>query len=436
MAENFFDKFRLLTEKEDYKTVNTNIENGVVFRGTNLWVLIFAIFVASLGLNVNSTAVIIGAMLISPLMGPIMGIGLGMGINDISLLRKSIYNFLVATGVALATSTVFFLLSPISDAHSEILARTSPNIYDVLIAFFGGLAGILATSSRHKGNVIPGVAIATALMPPLCTAGYGLATLQLSFFFGAFYLFIINTVFIALATFIIVRLLHFPLKDLHSVQSEKRAQRIVWVIVLLTLLPSIYFGFDIVQQSRFTKNANHFINNEAHFTNDYLLNKKIDAKNKSISLVFGGKEILPAEIHQLKLRLKNYQLDSSALEVKQGFAYLADNKNNESNEQFNQLTNALGMKEKQLNLFQLKFDSILNQQKLSVQIYSELKVQYPQLKRAIIEPSITINDSLMQANTYLVLLNMSAGLPKAEKNKLEKWLKVRLNQANLKLIFQ
>ncbi|WP_301921657.1 TIGR00341 family protein [Ferruginibacter sp.] len=436
MAENFFDKFRLLTEKEDYQTVNTNIENGVVFRGTNLWVLIFAIFVASLGLNVNSTAVIIGAMLISPLMGPIMGIGFGMGINDISLLRKAIYNFLVATGVALATSTIFFLLSPISDAHSEILARTSPNIYDVLIAFFGGLAGILATSSRHKGNVIPGVAIATALMPPLCTAGYGLATLQLSFFFGAFYLFIINTVFIALATFIFVRLLHFPLKDLHSVQSEKRARRIVWVIVLLTLLPSIYFGFDIVQQSRFTKNANHFINNEAHFTNDYLLNKKIDAKNKSISLVFGGKEILPAEIHQLKLRLKNYQLDSSTLEVKQGFAYLADNKNNESNEQFNQLTNALGMKEKQLNLVQLKFDSILNQQKLSVQIYSELKIQYPQLKRAIIEPSITINDSLMQTNTYLVLLNMSAGLPKAEKNKLEKWLKVRLNQANLKLIFQ
>lgn len=225
MAEKFLDKFKLLTEKEDYKTVVTNIENGVVFRGTNLWVLIFAIFVASLGLNVNSTAVIIGAMLISPLMGPIMGIGLGMGINDISLLRKAIYNFLVATSVALATSTVFFLLSPLSDAHSEILARTAPNIYDVLIAFFGGLAGILATSSRHKGNVIPGVAIATALMPPLCTAGYGLATLQLSFFFGAFYLFIINTVFIALATFIIVRLLHFPLKDLHSEQSEKELSK-------------------------------------------------------------------------------------------------------------------------------------------------------------------------------------------------------------------
>lgn len=436
MVENFFDKFKLLTEKEDYKTVITNIENGVVFRGTNLWVLIFAIFVASLGLNVNSTAVIIGAMLISPLMGPIMGIGLGMGINDISLLRKAIYNFLVATVVALATSTVFFLLSPLSDAHSEILARTAPNIYDVLIAFFGGLAGILATSSRHKGNVIPGVAIATALMPPLCTAGYGLATLQLSFFLGAFYLFIINTVFIALATFIIVRLLLFPLKDLHSVHSEKRAQRIVWIIVLLTLLPSLYFGFDIVQQSRFTKNANHFITNEAHFTNDYLLNKKIDAKNKRISLVFGGKEILPEEIHQLKLKLKNYELDSSALEVKQGFAYLSDNVNKESNDQFLQLTNALGVKEKQLQQVQLKYDSIRNQQKMSLQIFAELKIQYPLLKNAIIEPSTTINDNLVQTNNYLVLLNMSADLPKSEKNKIKNWLKVRLNQANLKLIFQ
>lgn len=436
MAEKIFNIFRLLKEKEDYESVKTTIGNGVVFRGTNLWVLIFAIFVASLGLNVNSTAVIIGAMLISPLMGPIMGIGLGMGINDISLLRKAIYNFLIATGVALSTSTFFFLLSPLSDAHSEILSRTSPNIYDVLIAFFGGLAGILATSSRNKGNVIPGVAIATALMPPLCTAGYGLATLQLSFFFGAFYLFIINTVFIALATFIIVRLLHFPLKDLHSERSEKRAKRIVWFIVLLTLLPSIYFGFDIVQQNRFTKNANHFIDNEAHFTNDYLLNKKIDAKTKNITLVFGGKEIAPEEIKQLKLRLKNYQLDSSALEVKQGFAYLSDNKNNEPDEQFKQLTTALKVKEKQLQLAQLKLDSILNQQKLSVQVYAELKVQYPKLKSAVIEPSITINDSLMQKNIYLVLLDMPAKMRKAEKNKIENWLKIRLNQANLKLIFQ
>ena len=144
---SLFQKFKLGNEKEEYESVITTIDNGVVFRGTNLWILIFAIFVASLGLNVNSTAVIIGAMLISPLMGPIMGIGLGMGINDIALLRKAMYNFTVATGVALITSTVFFLISPLRDAHSELLARTSPNVYDVLIALFGGLAGILATSS-------------------------------------------------------------------------------------------------------------------------------------------------------------------------------------------------------------------------------------------------------------------------------------------------
>jgi uncharacterized hydrophobic protein (TIGR00271 family) len=208
--DTIFDKFKLDHEREDLKTVIANIETGVVFRGTNLWILIFAIFVASLGLNVNSAAVIIGAMLISPLMGPIMGMGLGVGINDLRLLRKSMYNFSIATVVALSTSTVFFLISPLSDAHSELLARTSPTIYDVLVALFGGFAGMVATLSKQKGNVLPGVAIATALMPPLCTAGYGLATMQLTFFFGAFYLFIINTVFIALATFIIVRINAFP----------------------------------------------------------------------------------------------------------------------------------------------------------------------------------------------------------------------------------
>jgi uncharacterized hydrophobic protein (TIGR00271 family) len=205
----------------------------------------------SLGLNVNSTAVIIGAMLISPLMGPIMGLGLGTGINDLALLKKAIYNYLGATGVALATSTLFFLLSPLNEAHSEILARTSPTVYDVLIALFGGFAGILAVSSRQKGNVIPGVAIATALMPPLCTAGFGLATWQLHLFIGAFYLYIINTVFIALATFVTIRFLHFPFKHASDANTEKKARRIIWAIAIVTLLPSIYFGYNIVRQQRF-----------------------------------------------------------------------------------------------------------------------------------------------------------------------------------------
>lgn len=433
---NFLDKFKLNAEKEELQTVVENIDNGVVFRGTNLWVLIFAIFVASLGLNVNSTAVIIGAMLISPLMGPIMGIGLGIGINDVPLIRKAIYNFLIATGVALTTSTIFFLLSPLNDAHSEILARTSPTIYDVLIALFGGFAGIITVSSKQKGNVIPGVAIATALMPPLCTAGYGLATLQFGFFFGAFYLFIINTVFIALATFIIVRFLHFPYKHLQNKKAEKMAQRIVWIVVLLTLLPSIYFGYDMVQQNRFTKNANSFIAYEAHFTNDYLLNKKIDAKSRKITLVFGGKEIMPEEIELLKSQLKKYSLQTASLEIKQGFAYLSENNNKIENEQLSQLTMALEVKEKQEKRLQLKLDSINNQQKLSTQIYAELKAQYPALKNAILQPSYMLSDSAVSKQTYLVLLSLSVKLPVQEKAKIENWLKVRLNQQNINLIFQ
>ena len=433
---SLFQKFKLGNEKEEYESVITTIDNGVVFRGTNLWILIFAIFVASLGLNVNSTAVIIGAMLISPLMGPIMGIGLGMGFNDIALLRKAMYNFTVATGVALITSTIFFLVSPLRDAHSELLARTSPNIYDVLIALFGGLAGILATSSKQKGNVIPGVAIATALMPPLCTAGYGLATLQFNFFLGAFYLFIINTVFIALATFVMVRFLHFPEKDLHNAKLTKRAHRIVWGIVLLTLLPSIYFGYDMVQQDKFNKNAARFIQYEAHFPNDYLLSKKTDAKTKSILLVFGGKEISAEEKSNLTDKLKRYGLGDATLEIKQGFAYLSENNDGDKDEKYKMISSALEDKDKEQKLLQLKLDSIYKHQQISKQVYAELKVQYPSLKKIIIQPSMAVTDSAALKSTYLVLVELAGGLPANEKIKLEKWLNIRLQQNNITLIFQ
>lgn len=430
--ENFFNKFKLLEEKEDYVAVIEQLEKGVVFKGTNLWVLIFAIFVASLGLNVNSTAVIIGAMLISPLMGPIMGLGLGMGINDVALLKKALYNFLVATGVALATSTVFFTISPINNAHSEILARTSPNIYDVFIALFGGLAGMLATSSKNKGNVIPGVAIATALMPPLCTAGYGLATFQFQFFFGAFYLFIINTVFIALATFFVVKFLHFPLKDLHNPKSQKIAQRIVGFIVVITLLPSIYFGYDMIQQNNFLQNANKYIEQETTLPNDYLLSKKIDTKKRKITLIYGGREIADWEIKNLEIKLKNYYLNNATLEVKQGFAYL-----NENNDEH--LINAVNQDNTQKDLIikklQVQLDSINTTQQLSEQLYKELKAQNNGIISAIIEPTFTYTDS-SKLKSYLVAIETKEKIAETEKQRLENWLKVRLNQSNLKLIFE
>lgn len=369
-------------------------------------------------------------------MGPIMGIGLGIGINDASLLRKAIYNLAIATGVALTTSTFFFLVSPLSDAHSEILARTSPTIYDVLIAGFGGFAGIIAISSKHKGNVIPGVAIATALMPPLCTAGYGLATWQFNYFFGAVYLFIINTVFIALATFIIVRLLHFPYKHLQNKKADKIARRVVWFVALATLIPSIYFGYDLVQQNRFIKKANRFITNEAHFPNDYLLNKNIDAKAGTITLVFGGKEISQSEIEQLKSELVKYDLSPAALEIKQGFAYIAEARSNTQNEQLTLLTQALAHKEECERKIRTLVDSLEKNELLSKQVYWEIKSQYPVVKNAVIQPSLIYTDSSAPKHTVVVLLSTASVLPKQERVKLENWLRVRLNQQHIFLIFQ
>lgn len=347
--------FKLDAEKEYYHIVENNITGGIVFKGTNLWVLIFAIFIASLGLNTNSTAVIIGAMLISPLMGPIMGLGFSIAINDLVLLKRAMVNYLSAAFAGLLTSCVYFLISPINEAHSEILARTSPTVYDVLIALFGGFAGILATSSKLKGNVIPGVAIATALMPPLCTAGYGIATGQFLFFFGAIYLFIINTVFIALATFITTRLLKFPFKHLPDPKAERSAKRIIWMIAIITLLPSVYFGYDIVQQQKFSIIVNKFIKQDAIFKNNYLLNQKIDLKKRTIILTYGGSKINEEDIANVKNKFRLHGLKNATLEIKQGFEYLVDNK---SNEQITLLGNAMESIGADLKALEFKMDSL------------------------------------------------------------------------------
>lgn len=223
LIRKILDFINLESELDDVDKIHESITKDIVFKGTNLWILVFAIIVASVGLNMNSTAVIIGAMLISPLMGPINGIGYSIATYNFELFRQSLKNLIFAVLVSLLASTAYFTLSPISTAHSELLARTSPTIYDVLIALFGGLAGIVAMSNKQKGNVFPGVAIATALMPPLCTAGYGLATAQFDYFLGAFYLFTINAVFIALASVAISQLLKFPIRTLSLIRHKKNA---------------------------------------------------------------------------------------------------------------------------------------------------------------------------------------------------------------------
>lgn len=430
--KNILDYFKLDYEKEEYNTVIESINRGVIFRGTNLWILVFAIFIASLGLNMNSTAVIIGAMLISPLMGPIMGLGLGTGINDLALVRKALSNYFFAAIVGLITSTIYFSISPLNDAHSEILARTTPNIYDVLIALFGGLAGIIATSTKQKGNVIPGVAIATALMPPLCTAGYGLATFQFSYSIGALYLFIINTVFIALATFVTVRFLKFPFKHLPDEKADRRSKRIIIAIVIITLLPSIYFGYDIVKNDKFIKEANRFIETEAIFPGDYLLKKTVDAKEKSIELIFGGNEIKPAEIEKLKNKLKNYELEGANLEIKQGFAYLKEEK---KLNQVNPLSDVLAQKEKELAIMNNKIDSIRTDSLNYIQLIKEAKTIYPDLKSISISPIVSAENYLEADSLVVAYLQTSKPIIKSERAKLQNWLQAKLNK-NVQILTQ
>jgi uncharacterized hydrophobic protein (TIGR00271 family) len=313
---------RLFSLKDDTDEALTieEIKAAVDFRGGNLWALILAIVVASVGLNVNSTAVIIGAMLISPLMGPIMGAGLGLGINDVDLIRRSVRNVLIAAFASIVTSTLYFLVSPLAEAQSELLARTRPTIYDVLIAMAGGTAGIVAVTRRGaRGNVIPGVAIATALMPPLCTAGFGLATGELRFFFGAIYLFLINSLFICLSTLGVVRLLHFErVVDLDPVHAYRMRMRIA-IATALAVVPSLYIAWRVVLESRYEAAGRKYVAENLMFPNRTVVNTNIrySRDSSTIEATLLGRPLAPEMIDVLRQRLAAYGLRRTRLVVHQ-----------------------------------------------------------------------------------------------------------------------
>ncbi len=429
MMSRFFNYFNLFDELENHEIVIERITKDSVFRGTNLWILVFAIFIASLGLNINSTAVIIGAMLISPLMGPIMGMGMGIAINDLILAKEAVKNFSFSVIVSLITSFIYFSITPLNNAYSELLARTSPTIYDVMIALFGGLAGILANSSKQKGNIVPGVAIATALMPPLCTAGYGLATFQLNFFFGAIYLFTINTVFIALATFLTLKFLKYPLHHLTDPKLDKRSLRFITIITLLTIIPSIYFGYEMVRQNKYLQNANLFIESVNSIDGTYLLNKSIDPQKQSIVLIFGGKDLSEFQIDNMKTQLQLYGLEKTSLQIKQGFSSLQGKK---ESERITWLTQKLAEQDQFIQRQNIFSDSIANTNILSNQILRELQINYPIIKAISIKPSFSILDSSRKMNS-IVIINANKTLSSKTKSAIEKWLRIRLDDSKIRL---
>ncbi|MFG6392417.1 MAG: DUF389 domain-containing protein [Candidatus Amulumruptor sp.] len=419
------------------------IREGVSFKGTNLLILVLAIFIASLGLNTNSTAVIIGAMLISPLMGPIIGIGLGVGVQDFELLKRCLRNLLMAAGFSMLTSTIYFLISPVSEGHSELLARTSPTIYDVLIGFFGGGAGIVAIGSKSKGNVIPGVAIATALMPPLCTAGYGLATLQMNYFLGATYLFIINSIFIELSTFIVVKFMHYTTDVAVSVNPERarRVRRIVYTVSILPLLPSLYLTYNMLRQSRFSANADRFISQQFNFPSTQVLNRSavIEHGEKIITVTLIGK-VLPADSLQLAMsaQLDHYGLQGAKLNIIQGDSPdLSELKNG-----LPTMNDIYELARTSISAQQVTIDSLKSMiaiaqinDTISGRIAPELKVLFPQVEEIAVSRAIFGNINTQVLDTVnTVLVKYASPLPRAKEEEFIRFLEARLQKKPLQLI--
>lgn len=437
---SYFDLSGYLIPQDDAETA---IREGVSFRGINIIILIVAIFIASLGLNTNSTAVIIGAMLISPLMGPIIGMGLAIGVHDFELLKRAFRNLMMATIFSVATSCIYFLISPVNEAHSELLARTSPTIYDVFIGFFGGAAGILAIGSKVKGNVIPGVAIATALMPPLCTVGYGLATWQMNYFFGALYLFFINSVFIACATTLGVKLMHYAPHSFSNPARARRVRNLITTIAVLTMLPAAYLTFNMLQENNFKANCGRFVDDEFNFDGTQVLNYKavFTRKMKTLTVSLVGK-VLPKDSLMIAMtdKLPDYHLGGTRLRIIQGDA-------SSGNVDVAQVTSGMLR-----DMYQVTQATIARQQTMidslktacsemalndsaSAIIAPEIKVLFPEVQDIAVTRGIVSNISTNELDTLnIALVKYSRAMSRQQSERFQSYLEARLRKRDITIV--
>jgi len=423
-------RFFNLHHGEDKKeSVLENVVNNISFRGANAWILACAIVIASIGLNVNSTAVIIGAMLISPLMGPIVGAGFALGTFDFALLKKSIKNLLIATGISLLVSFLYFSLSPFKEAQTELLARISPNIYDVLIAFFGGLVGVIAITRVDKGNPIPGVAIATALMPPLCTAGYALAIGNLAYFAGALYLYIINCVFICLATFVIVKYLRYPKMHYVDKQREKRISQSITVITLVLVLPSLYFAYALLQQRKYTNKVHTFIQQELTEKGYTVIYERLlqNSTPRRLELAFLGKKFSDSEIKTLSMSMKNFGIENTDLIIRQDSLDLKSSILSEINQR-NSSVNEKDLAIRALNNRLAKYD--LGKDKL----HTNINILFPEVDNYSIgiQNKYVAQDSLTEHIAFIY--STKERLTEDQDIKLKKWMKSQFPQDSMVFI--
>lgn len=435
--KSIFHKTVNLAGHIDTEAAEKAIRNNIYFRGPNAWILAIATIIASVGLNVNSIPVVIGAMLISPLMGPIFGLGLGLGVNDMQLMKSSGKNLVVMVGISLTASFAYFLITPLSLSHpTELLARTNPTIYDVLIALFGGFAGILEQCRKEKGTVFSGVAIATALMPPLCTAGFGLANGNLAYFLGALYLFFINCLFIMLATYISVKYFKFRQTEYEDQATGRKTKRISSILILLFIIPSIWSAVTLIQRTNFETNATAFIEYSKSYNKSIIYDYKIDhTEGSKLELYFTGEPINDETKSIIVKTAAEFDIEEESIiivddskganlndiELVKGIYDKMDSEVTKREEEIRQLKEELRL---------AKGDDIAY-----VQITREIISTYPSVKHVRLAQGASVAaDSLYAQPCITAIIKCDTPMDEEQTTKLSNWLKIRLNTEDISLI--
>ena len=435
------ERFDLSNDKLSDEAIFTEINQASELRGSNLWALVIAIFIASIGLNVNSTAVIIGAMLISPLMGPIIGIGFGVAVYDFELIKKAARNIGFAALISLAASTFYFFISPLDRAQSELLARTSPTIWDVFIAFLGGIAGFIGNTRASKNNVVPGVAIATALMPPLCTAGYGLGSGQPQFFIGALYFFFINCVFISAGTFLGVGVLQIKSKVFPDIQTKIKVRRYLSILVVVTFLPSVYLAYKMLASSVQERKIQSFLKSELVPMGVQILSfsqKEID-EGRLLEVNLVGPKLLTRERETLSQKMRKYGLFDFKLELKNlsGNQNLAEIKSTILTDLYKNTEGIIKTKEDNIKFLESELEKYRNYELPLADILNELKIIEPHILNII--GAKIINREVIKPNlpmtTLLIAIEASIKINIEKKFQIERWLVLRTKSDEIKALW-
>ena len=420
----------------DTDAADRSIRNNIEFKGPNAWILAVAIIIASVGLNVNSIPVIIGAMLISPLMGPIFGLGLGLGINDISLMKQAGKNLLVMVSISVVVSLLYFLITPLSLSNpTELLARTRPTIFDVMIALFGGFAGIFEQCRKEKGTVFSGVAIATALMPPLCTAGYGLATGNIASFLGALYLFCINCLFITMATYFLVKYFKFKKTEYADQGFGRRTQRITTLLILIFLIPSIWSAVILVKQNNFDKKATQFVETHRSIGNSIIYDYKIEHQDGSVLKIFvTGETLSESGRSNLFVYASEYGIKEEQIVIKE---YITQNpQDNEAlfKGVYERLDSEIEKYESTIEQLNQELQAAKKNDLPYMQIASEISATYPSIRHIYLGQGAHVAvDSMKISSCLMVKVQTDSLMPAASVDQLKKWIQIRLQIDNVQI---